>query len=420
MTVHGAILQVQRMTLLTASWLVVLIGFSVPISVALDNILLALVLLMALASLGSIAHLSMQQPVSRAALLLLVLLLLAMAYGATPFPKALALVGKYIDLMFIPIFMLALAEDRCRRNARVAFLAAMAVTLFFSYLIRFEWIAPMSWMNQYTTPANPFIFHSHITQNNFMAFAVFLALLEAREAATMSGRIGWSIFALLATINVLFMVQGRTGYLILLALVGWFAWSTLARQRYAQGKAWDWRHGLAILSGMAVLGLVAYHTSARLHERVALVMAEYQAWSPGQGRMTSTGQRLDFYYNTMQIVRDHPVTGVGSGGFPEAFKQQVQGTEVLLTNNPHNEYLLIAVQTGLPGLALLLYLFYAQWRYAPHLPSALEQDAARGLVLAYLVNCMLNSALHDHADGLFFAFMTAALFAGLKREPARG
>jgi hypothetical protein len=33
---------------------------------------------------------------------------------------------------------------------------------------------------------------------------------------------------------------------------------------------------------------------------------------------------------------------------------------------------------------------------------------------------MLNSALHDHADGLFFAFMTAALFAGLKREPVRG
>jgi hypothetical protein len=27
---------------------------------------------------------------------------------------------------------------------------------------------------------------------------------------------------------------------------------------------------------------------------------------------------------------------------------------------------------------------------------------------------MLNSALMDHADGLFFAFMTAVLFANLK------
>jgi O-antigen ligase len=417
---RGDFPQMQKTTQSIAPWLVMLIGLSVPVSTALDNVLLALVLLTAFASVGSIAHVSKQQPVARAGLLLFILLLAAMAYGKTPLPAAFALVAKYIDLMFIPIFMLALAKEQHRRNARLAFIAAMGVTLFLSYLVRFEWLAPMSWMNQYTTPDNPSIFHSHITQNNFMAFAVLLALLEAREAATMRSRIGWSIFALLATINVLFMLQGRTGYLILLALGGWFAWCTLARNRHSRSLAWGWRYGVAILAGVAALGLVAYHTSARLHDRVALVIAEYQAWTPGHGKDSSTGQRLDYYSSTIQIVRDHPFMGVGSGGFPEAFKQQVQGTDVLLTNNPHNEYLLIAVQTGLPGLALLLYLFYTQWRYAPHLPSALEQDAARGLVLAYLVNCMLNSALHDHADGLFFAFMTAALFAGLKREPARG
>ena len=75
---------------------------------------------------------------------------------------------------------------------------------------------------------------------------------------------------------------------------------------------------------------------------------------------------------------------------------------------------MISTQTGLIGLVLLLSLFYTHWRYAPLLPTALEQDAARGLLLAYLVNCALNSALMDHADGLFFAFMTAALFANLK------
>jgi O-antigen ligase len=420
MNARGDLLPLQGLVRTFATWLVILIGFSVPIAVALDNILLALVLLLAFASMGSIARITMEHPVARAAMLLFAMLLLAMAYGETPFPGAFALLGKYVDLMFVPIFMLFLAEERNQRRARYAFLLAMAVTLFLSCMVRFGWMPVMSWMNQYTSPANPFIFHSHITQNNFMALAVFMALLEARETSTMRSRIGWSLFAVLAAINVLFMVQGRTGYLILLALLGWFAWSTLARHRHALGKAWDWRHGLAILAGMAALGLVAYHTSTRLHDRVAQVIAEYQAWSPGQGRATSTGQRLDFYYNTIQIVRDHPLTGVGSGGFPEAFKQQVQGTDVLLTNNPHNEYLLITVQTGLLGLALLLYLFYTQWRCAGHLRSALEQDAARGLVLAYLVNCMLNSALHDHADGLFFAFMTAALFAGLKREAQHG
>ena len=80
---------------------------------------------------------------------------------------------------------------------------------------------------------------------------------------------------------------------------------------------------------------------------------------------------------------------------------------------------MIAAQTGIAGLALLLYLLYTLWRTAPRLPGAFEQDAARGLVLAYLVNCAFNSALMDHSDGLFFAFMTAVLFANLKLETKR-
>lgn len=420
MSAHADIRSLQRMALVTASWLVVLVGFSVPISVALDNVLLALILLGVLASLRSISGIVRSHPIAHAAMLLFVILVMAMVYGTTPWMDALSVVGKYVDLIFVPIFIYFLVRGGYRRRARYAYLAAMAITLFLSYLVGLQLIEPMAWMNQYTTPNNPFIFHSHITQNNMMVFAIFLALLESRDAVTRTARIGWGMFALLGAINILFMVQGRTGYLILLALLGWFVWVTLARHRHARGRAWGWRHGVIILSATLAVVLAAYHLSSRLHERVALAISEYQAWSPGQGKDTSTGQRLDFYYNTLQIVRDHPFVGVGTGGFPAAFKQQVQGTDVLLTSNPHNEYLLIAAQAGLIGLALLLYLFYMLWRYAPLLPSPLEQDAARGLVLAYMVNCMFNSALHDHADGLLFAFMTAVLFAGLRPESAHG
>lgn len=39
-------------------------------------------------------------------------------------------------------------------------------------------------------------------------------------------------------------------------------------------------------------------------------------------------------------------------------------------NNPHNGYLMIR-QTGIFRLALLLYIFYTQWQYAPLLDSPL-------------------------------------------------
>lgn len=410
----------QRLVLPSQQWLAILIGLSVPISVALDNVLLALVLLGALVSLGSISRVVASHPVARAATLLFLMLSIAVFYGATPLKEAVGILGKYVDLMFIPIFIFLLAREDSRRRARYAFLLAMAFTLVLSYLVGLEFMPPQSWMNAFTEPGNPIVFHSHITQNNMMAFAVFMALLEWRDAMTLAKRIAWGLFALLGTINVLFMLQGRTGYLILLALLGWFVWTSLARHMRKRGRNWGWRQGVLVMCALITLAFAAYHLSARLHARVAQVVSDYQAWTPDHGKSTSTGQRLDFYSNSLQIVGEHALLGVGTGGFPAAFAQHIQGKDVMVTQNPHNEYLMISVQTGLIGLALLLYLFYAQWRCAPLLPTTLEQDAARGLVLAYMMNCMLNSALHDHADGLFFAFMTAVLFAGLKREVSHG
>jgi len=401
----------QRLTVFL-QWCVVLIGLSVPITVVFDNVLLALILLFTLFRLkDGIVHIVSTHPVARAALLLFLILDIAMFYGATPLKDALVILVKYVDLAFIPVFIFLLSDPVVRLRARRAFLLAMAVTLVISYLIGFEWVAVTPWMHSWTVPSNPAIFHSHITQNNMMAFATFLALLEWRDATTRIMKSAWILFATLAMYNMLFMVAGRTGYLILLVLLGWFAWSSFSRRMHRQGHVWDWRLKSLVISMLMAGALASYNISTHLHDRVALAISEYQNWVPGRGD-TSIGQRMDFYSNTLQIVKDHALIGVGTGGFPAAFEQQMN--DLLKTKNPHNEYLMISVQTGLIGLALMLYLFYTHWRYAPMLESHFEQDAARGLLLAYAINCMLNSALMDHADGLFFAFMTAVLFANLK------
>lgn len=409
----------QRYVTPPLGWSAILIGFAVPISVAFDNLLLAILLLGFLFNARAILDIATHHPAARAACLLFGMLALGMSYGATPLREATGILGKYVDLIFIPLLVLLFADDTARRRAQYAFLAAMGLTLLLSYLVGIGWLPVQKWMWFASGPENPAIFHSHITQNNMMAFAVFLSLLRLRAATSLEAKAGWGLFALLGAINVLFMVQGRTGYLIMMALLAWFAWSTLTPLMQRRGIALGWRHALALCLTLGLLAAAAYQLSSRLHDRVMLVVTEYSAWQPNHGKDSSTGQRLDFYYNTLQIVQQQPLFGVGTGGFSAAFAQQVQGTEALPTHNPHNEYLMIAAQTGVVGLALLLYLFYVLWRIAPRLPSPFEQDAARGLVLAYLVNCSLNSALLDHSDGLFFAFMTAVLFANLKPEAKR-
>lgn len=402
-------------------WFVILIGFSVPISTAFDNLMLALVLLGTLFSVGKISQIVREHPVARAAILLFSMLLIAMFYGLAPWKEALVLLMKYIDLMFIPIFIFVLSNETVQRKARRAFLAAMAFTLSVSYLVGFRLIAVANWMQRDIVPDNPAIFHSHITQNNMMAFAVFLALLEARATITRTGKIGWSVFALLASFNILFMVQGRTGYIILVILFAWFAWTTLARYLKKRNKKVGWQVTAIVLAGMLFSALLVYNTSTQLRSRVDMAVAEFKASSPENANATSIGERKTFVKNTLEVVREHPVFGVGTGGFAAAYAQQVEGKGLLKTVNPHNEYLMISAQTGIIGLLLMLYLFYSHGYYAKFLSNPFEQDAARGLLLAYIVNCSVNSALMDHADGLFFSFMTAVFFANFiknKHQPS--
>lgn len=396
----------------------ILIGFSVPISIALDNILLAILFLGLLFNARAVWQIATHNPVARAAWLLFGALLIAASYGETPWRESFGYLAKYDGLAFVPLFMLIMSLESTRRWGQYAFLASMALILLLSYLVGLELLPPQQWMNRSASPSDPVIFLSHIAQNDMMAFATFLALLQFRQSASIWRRAMWGIFAGLALVNVLFLVPGRTGYLILLVLLGWFIWTTLVRYLSKRGIACDWRHGVSVSLVIFALIVAAFFASPRLHQRVSAVVAEFQAWRPNHGESTSTGQRLDFYYNTLQIVQQQPWFGVGTGGYTAAFAKQTQGTQVVQQSNPHNEYLMITLQTGVIGLVLLLYLFYTEWRCASLLDTPFAQDAARGLVLAYLVNCTFNCALRDHGDGLLFAFMTAILFSNLKvRKP---
>ena len=393
----------------------VLLGLSIPVSVALDNLLLfVLLLLMPFAGVRELFAIAKKNPVARSASLLFSALILGMAYGNASLTEAVDTLGKYADLAFVPLFMLVARDDSARRRATQIFIAVMMVTAALSWLVGMHVLPVYGWMWVVATPDNPAIFRSPITQNVLMAYAGYLMLLRARMPAGKATQWGYGALAALALGSVVFLVRGRTGYVVLLALLLYFVWATWRQSRHGTGRNASWRTaaGMSLLALFLAVGV--YQVSPRLHQRVDQVVTEYNAWQPGNGQTTSIGDRLEFYYHSLVLVKQHPWLGVGTGGFYSAYQQQVQGKDAQLTGNPHNEYLLITAQIGLGGLALLLYLFYTQWRYAPRLPTPFEQDAARGLVLTIAITALFNSPLLDHTEGLFSAFASAVLFANLQ------
>jgi O-antigen ligase len=383
-------------------WLVGLLGFAIPITTAGSNLLFGVVIIawLLLPERRQRLEILAKHPVSRAALLLFGVLALGCLYGEASPGDRLRTLGKYADLLLIGLLLPLLSDPAAQRRALGGFAAAMLLILAISTLLWLGLLPDGNWRTNMGTGAT--VFKGHIQHNWLMANFVLLCVLFAETLTDRRWRMTIYALAALAAANVLFMVIGRVGYVTLLLLVPYWLFTRLRYKGLLLGAA------AAVL--VAGLGL---SLSSHLARGVGGAAADVKAWDPNGGAKTSQGQRLDFWANSARIVVAHPVFGVGTGSFPAAFDKQIAGTNVTKTINPHNEYLMVATQTGIFGLAALLYLFWSLWQGAGRLPP-LQRDLARGLVLSAAVGCLFNSFLLDHTEGLFLAWAMGVLFGSAR------
>jgi O-antigen ligase len=249
-------------------------------------------------------------------------------------------------------------------------------------------------------------FKHRITHSFLMAFGAYLFALKARLSRRRPVFILFALLSIAALGNVLFIVSGRTGYVVALVLGAYFLI-----------VGWRWR-GVAVAAVVLLVlcGAVYLMPSSIPHQRLSVMAEEMTKWQPGRPETTSVGYRLEFYRNSLLLIGEHPLFGAGTGGFTGAYASLVKGTGMEASVNPHNEYLMVTVQLGFVGLLLMLWLFITQWRKASDLPEGFERPAARGLVLLILSASMVTSTLIDHTEGLFFVWMSALLFAGINRN----
>lgn len=392
-----------------AGWIVVGIGFSLPISVALDNILVALLLIAWLASAQFHAKFAAvhANPVALYAGALFLLYCIGAFYSIGDRAEVLHALDKAAVLLLIPLLVSLRPDAALRQRALRAFMAAMLVTLALSFLVWLDLLPEHRLIKG--TADNPTVFKLHITHSVFMAFAAYLFALEARHATKPGLGLALAAVALLSAFNVVFMTQGRTGLLVLMALMSWLFFGWLR-----------WRGLLAAAVALLVLGGAVYLTpGSSMHQALRTAIGEVNEWQPGEPTLASVGQRLEFYRNTLTAVRERPLFGAGTGGFEKAYAQQIAGARIVATRNPHNEYLMIAAQLGLVGLTAFVGFFWLQWRLARGLPDAGSRAVAHALVITIATASLVSSTLIDHAEGLFFAWACGLLFGGLHRTAPR-
>lgn len=386
-----------------AQWLCIAIGFSIPISTALDNVLAAALVLCWAAS-GRFREkwtAVRSSPFALAACAFFLLHVAGIAYSQGSRQDVLHALDKASVILLVPLLVSLNPGRDVLRRALLAFLGALGLTLLLSFGIWLQVLPAEGVFKGF--PHDPVVFKLKITHGVLMALGAFVLALAAREAATPRSRWLLALFAALAAFNVLFMVQSRTGQLVLLVLLFYFLIS-----------GYRWR-GLsyALLAGLSVGAAVYLSPASSLHQRTLTTFDEIQDWRAGKPA-TIANMRLETWSNSLQIVRQHPLLGVGTGGFAAAYARQVAGTPMMVVSNPEQQYLLTTVQLGAVGLAALIGLFAFQWRCAARLPAP-GRDLARGLMLAVAVGCLFNSLLRDHTEALLYAWLSGLIHAGLAR-----
>ena len=221
-------------------WMAVALGASIPVSVVLDNVLLGILLFFWLAGGAYRDKLAAIRgnPVAWLALALWALFLVGSLYSIGTRQDVLQGLAKSLRLLLVPALIYLLREPLWRKRAIAAFLASMLVTLVLSWLLWLGLVPGNGWIKG--SPLEPVVFKAHITHNVFMAFAAFLLAQAALEAKSPRVRIALGLACAAAAANVLLMVPGRTGMLVLVVL---FVYCLLARAQGPRVRARRHRAG---------------------------------------------------------------------------------------------------------------------------------------------------------------------------------
>jgi O-antigen ligase len=370
------------------------LAFAIPISTAITTILVVLTFL---AWLLGPNHANKKNILSHHPLVmwiyaLILLSIIGMFYSAGNEESIRRSLIDCLRLGVIPILMYFYQDKKIGRLALWAFAFAMIFTMVLAFG---KVYAGLPIGTKYPMGA---VFKSHIKTSFFMAIAAFYLASQCKYLPRY--RPVLILVVALMVYYLLFMSVGRIGYITLVLCLLTLAWQ------------WYRLKGIFMATCLAcVMMSGAYFTSPVLSDRMNLLVQDIDFYKQG-GRLleSSLGSRLEFAKTSSALFLQKPFFGWGTGSYGAAYSEYHEGENTLLTDNPHNEYLRIAVELGTAGLGLLLGLFFRQWQLTRQMPLDLR-GFCQGVLLTFMLGCMLNSWLKDFAEGYFFCLMTAICFA---------
>jgi O-antigen ligase len=306
-------------------------------------------------------------------------------------------------LLVLPLVMLHFRQSERASWVITAFLASCTVLLAAS--MGPVAVPPLRWMwgKQDGVPVKDYIVQS----GEFltcMFVALYLAVERARDGRSVAA-VALLALAILFLVDILYVITGRTTLValpVLLILFGlWmFHWKGVVG---------------TLIVGLAVAA-VAWVSSPYLRYRTEAVFDQVQRYQTERA-VSPIGYRLEFWRKSVRFIADAPLLGHGTGSIEGQFRKAATGATGLsskVTANPHNQTLIVGVQLGIAGIALL----WAMWIAHLLLFRGDGLVAWFGLLVTVqtVIGSLFNSFLSDFTTGWIYVLCVGAAGGAMLRR----
>lgn len=287
----------------------------------------------------------------------------------------------------------ALLHVRNLHTLAWSFLAGLSINVSLS-LLQFSGI--LRW--QHST--HKYGLMGYINYSLFVAIGILTLSYLFKE--TVNHRIR---LALLVAMGACFLnlaiLPGRSGYVAFLAALPFILVNLFGRRKQV---------ALLVCFVGAVVALVS---SPTVRQRLAQIPADirlYASATTAEEKMTSVGLRLYMWQGAARIFLNHPVAGVGKGGYITAMEKQRKPNDPDIPfSQPHNSYLYIAASYGLIGIVLYGWLFYVLLRDSWRARDKVEGWLPFSFLLVILVGSLTDTQLLSPSTGILLGLVAGLL-----------
>lgn len=367
----------------------ILLGFSIPISVAFTNILIVVYSLTwifegdfskKIKEIKSVKWIS-------SLLLLISLYFLGMLYGDMHNDYSYVIKRVLLLLFFIPIVISKL-KPKTYILALHAFLISNLTSSIVAVGINYDFINPI-FDNSAITAFLKYNYHNILL--SFSALLSFLMFLKSKSKYSFL----YIVLILIYSFSI-FNEAGRAGQLTFNVFFICYA-IFLLRSKF--------KFSILIILFLIIINFFSYKNSSIFKHRVDNLTHIVQ--NDGQKKNKNSVEKDIRYLFTktgLELIRKKPIFGYGTGSFSSVFKLETETSYDLNKHKtPHNNYLYILFELGFIGLIFFLSIFYFQ------IKELLNKDlinAEKILLPLFMLFLMLfDSYMFIFSITLFYMFM---------------